>query len=86
MAGSEPILLVRDGDRVYASDSLCPHKFTSLEGGHVAQGCITCPLHEATFNLESGEPGPDEQWAGRLPVYETRVVAGRVEVRGLGGI
>ncbi len=81
IAGDEPVLLVRSGQAVAATEALCPHKFTSLEGGHVAAGCITCPLHDATFSLETGQPEPGQEWAGRLPIHEARVVDGRVEVR-----
>lgn len=78
--GGERLLVVVQGDRAFASDGLCPHKFGPLQEGTFGPGCVTCPIHDATFDLATGRPGDGEGWAGTLPVCEARITAGRVEV------
>jgi nitrite reductase (NADH) small subunit/3-phenylpropionate/trans-cinnamate dioxygenase ferredoxin subunit len=50
----------------------------SLSGGHVEDGCVTCPWHAWRFRLTDGA------WADnpriRIGSYPTRVVDGVVEV------
>ncbi len=38
----------------YAIDDLCPHMGASLSGGHVEDGCVTCPWHYWRFRLSDG--------------------------------
>lgn len=76
-----PVLLLRQGDRIHAVDAVCPHKFTPLADGTFDEGCVTCPQHDATFDLATGVPGDGEGWAGRLPVHEARAKDGQVQVR-----
>jgi nitrite reductase/ring-hydroxylating ferredoxin subunit len=78
--GGELLLLLREGEAVRAFAALCPHKSTLLSDGTIAGGRLHCPLHDASFDLATGEPGPGQHWAGRLPVYATRVEGGMVEV------
>lgn len=75
------LYVVRQGDRLHAVDAVCPHKFALLADGELGDGCVTCPQHEATFDLATGAPGEGEGWAGRLPVHEARVEDGRIQVR-----
>jgi len=42
------------GGTLYAIDDLCPHMGASLSGGHVDDGCITCPWHYWRFRLSDG--------------------------------
>lgn len=79
--GDEMVLLIRRGDDLHACAATCPHKFTSLAGGVLENGCITCPLHNASFDLQSGRPQPDQEWAGNLPVYPVRIHEGVVEIQ-----
>ncbi len=76
-----PVLLTRQGDRFFATDAVCPHKFAMLGEGTFGDACVTCPQHEATFSLETGQPGEGEGWAGRLPVHDVQLVNDRVQVR-----
>lgn len=49
------IALFRDADRVFALADRCTHGNASLSEGYVENGCIECPLHQALFDLASGE-------------------------------
>jgi nitrite reductase (NADH) small subunit len=37
-----------------AIDDVCPHMGASLSGGHVEDGCVTCPWHHWRFRLSDG--------------------------------
>jgi nitrite reductase/ring-hydroxylating ferredoxin subunit/uncharacterized membrane protein len=78
-----PLFVLRRGAgdadiRVLAG--LCSHLAGPLHEGELADGCVVCPWHGSTFDLDSGEvvhgPATSPQ-----PVFETRVVGGRLEVR-----
>ena len=79
-AGSVSVLLVRDGDRVEALDSVCSHLGGPLEEGTVDGGCVTCPWHGSTFRLADGAVVRGPATAAQ-PGYETRVEEGRIQVR-----
>lgn len=52
----EDIVVVRDGNTVYAIEDRCSHAEVALSDGDV-NGCeIECFLHGATFDVRTGEP------------------------------
>ena len=79
-AGGVSVLLVRDGNRIEALDSVCSHMGGPLDEGTIDGGCVTCPWHGSTFRLADGAvvrgPATTSQ-----PAYETRVEDGRIQVR-----
>jgi nitrite reductase/ring-hydroxylating ferredoxin subunit/uncharacterized membrane protein len=79
-ADDTEILLVREGNRLYALWASCTHEGGPLAEGSFADGCVTCPWHGSTFRLADGHVvrGPA---AASQPVYEARVTDGKVEVR-----
>ena len=79
-ADDTEILLVREGNRLYALWASCTHEGGPLVEGSFADGCVTCPWHGSTFRLADGHVvrGPA---AASQPVYEARVTDGKVEVR-----
>lgn len=51
----EDLVIVRDGDNVYALEDRCSHAEVALSDGDVS-GCeIECYLHGATFDARTGE-------------------------------
>jgi nitrite reductase/ring-hydroxylating ferredoxin subunit len=80
----QPVMLYRDGDRIWAIGARCTHQGAPLDRGIVKVGgslvTVTCPAHGSMFNLESGAvvrgPAP-------APVvsYEVRITDGTIEMR-----
>ena len=68
------------GGIVHAIDDTCPHAEASLSDGDISGTEVVCPLHFATFDLETGvctgPPADDD-----LTTYEVRVTDdGDIEV------
>ncbi|GAC1520317.1 MAG: hypothetical protein NVS2B6_03720 [Thermoleophilaceae bacterium] len=61
LAGGRPVAVFHlRGGEVRATQALCPHRRGPLADGLVGDGRLVCPLHNRTFDLESGETTPDE--------------------------
>ena len=73
------VLVCNTDDRLFAVSAVCSHQVKPLVNGRVRHCMITCPVHGARFNLETGD-------ALNLPAtkpiatYEVRVVDDWVEV------
>ncbi|NML47867.1 non-heme iron oxygenase ferredoxin subunit [Ramlibacter sp. G-1-2-2] len=68
----QPIMLVRWEGKPYALGDICTHQYALLSDGFFADGCIECPLHQATFDVRTGVPqcGPATVPARRFEVSE----------------
>jgi len=65
--------------KVYALAETCAHLGGPLSEGKIENGCIVCPWHASTFELETGEvfSGPS---AFPQPCMPTRVRDGKIEI------
>lgn len=73
--GELAIAVFREGERIYAVEDFCPHQGSTLSGGLVRDGIITCPLHAWQFRLTDGcniDSGPG------LRTFDVRVDDGRI--------
>ena len=53
-ADGEPVLLARQGGKVYAIGATCTHYGGPLAEGLLGDGTVHCPWHHACFDLASG--------------------------------
>ena len=87
------ILLINEGDEIYAIASACPHMRLPLKGGKVEEGTIVCPWHHSAFDLQTGDVKDWSPWppaVGKmlgalrrehaLPVFVTKVEDGAIWV------
>ncbi len=84
MAGTEPLVLYRDGDAIRALHGVCAHEGGPLDKGTIVDGCVQCPWHQSQFRLSDGHvvhgPAVYDQ-----PVFEVRRTAdGGLEARPAG--
>lgn len=77
--GDTDILIIRDGDKVYASSADCPHKGAPLEDGAVCRGKLVCPWHKAAFDIASADVCEPPALTG-LKRYATEIKDGEVYV------
>lgn len=73
------VLLVREGERLYALADRCSHRGCSLHDGELKGDTIVCPCHGSTFRLDGSiVKGPA---TSPQPALQVRVESGKVEVR-----
>ena len=78
--GKKKIVVIRQGDELYALEDRCSHENYPLSDGFLEDGKIACAMHGAEFDLKTGE-------ALALPAYENvktyivRMNDGMVEVQ-----
>ena len=94
--GRRRLVLVRDGDRVFALRDICPHQGAALSAGRVISTCrlhreddrwvqtdlrvIQCPWHGWSFGLDDGQALFADSGSS-VRSYSARVASGRVRVR-----
>lgn len=78
-AGSEELVLIRQGERVLAFQANCPHAGAPLEEGVVCAGMLICPWHRAAFAVDDGVVCEPPALAD-LRRYPTQVKDGQVWV------
>jgi cytochrome P450/nitrite reductase/ring-hydroxylating ferredoxin subunit len=79
-AEGRAVCLARVEGAWLAFDDTCTHQACSLAGGDLDGKVVVCPCHGSEFDITTGDvlsPPALEP----LPVYEARVVDGKVEVR-----
>ncbi|MCI2808157.1 non-heme iron oxygenase ferredoxin subunit [Eoetvoesiella caeni] len=42
-------------DELFITDNVCTHQYALLSDGFLEDGCIECPLHQAKFDLRTGQ-------------------------------
>ena len=52
--GKEIGIYLIDGE-YYALEDVCPHAYALLSQGFVEDGKVECPLHEAVFDVKTGQ-------------------------------
>lgn len=76
----EKIVLAHVGDRVFALHDECTHEEFPLSSGELVGRQVTCVLHGARFDLETGAP---RALPAVRPVrtYEARIEGEEIQVR-----
>lgn len=94
--GKKLVLIGQMGEEYFATEALCRHmRWPLAYGGKVKDGCIRCPLHQTTHQIDDGElvewsPFPLFPPYGKLvgkmsrqknlKIYPTRVKDGNIEI------
>lgn len=79
------LLVTKVGGKLIVTQAICTHEEADLTLGILLGTSITCPLHQAKFDLESGRvisgPNGDSPDTIRaLPVYPSKVENGELLV------
>ena len=56
----------------FVTDNVCTHQYALLSDGFIEDGCVECPLHQAMFDLRTGEP-KSAPATEPVNVYEVKV-------------
>ncbi|WP_447925849.1 Rieske 2Fe-2S domain-containing protein [Georgenia muralis] len=77
----QPVMITRQGGRLYALGAVCSHLGGPLDEGDItADGCVVCPWHGSTFRLDDGSVARGPASVPQI-AYEVRTVGDRLEVR-----
>lgn len=78
--GRVPVLLLRSGGTVLATEAWCVHAGGPLNEGRFEGTCVTCPWHGAKFDLRDGRPlnGPA---TAPLRTFEVREENGTISLK-----
>jgi len=74
------VLLSKIDGQVYAIDAVCNHQNGALENGEVEGRMITCPIHQAIFDLTCGKVSPDTPWAADQTCFTVTIEGDEVFV------
>lgn len=77
-AGNISLLVARVGDSFFATEATCTHEEADLSLGILLGRVLTCPLHQAQFDIISGEviggpDGTDRATISQLGIFKTKV-------------
>lgn len=82
VVGDTPVLLLRDGERIFAIHDRCGHRGCSLSDGEVEGQEIVCACHGSRFDLRDGALRNGPATAAQ-PSFQVREQDGRIEIRRL---
>lgn len=68
-----PIVLAMVGGKIYAIDAVCTHEGGPLEEGELEGNNLTCPWHNAVFDVRNGKVSDQTTWATSLGSYPVQV-------------
>jgi ferredoxin-NADP reductase/nitrite reductase/ring-hydroxylating ferredoxin subunit len=68
-----PIVLAMVNEKVYAIDAVCTHEGGPLDEGRLEGNNLTCPWHNAVFDVRSGKVSDQTVWATDLQSYPVKV-------------
>jgi len=77
--GTQLVALFNVGGTFHALTNLCPHRGGPLGQGFVDGSQVSCPWHNYTFDVTTGENVVDPQL--KVARYDVKVEDGRVFVR-----
>lgn len=82
VVGDTPVLLLRDGELIFAIHDRCSHRGCSLSDGTVEGVEIVCACHGSRFDLRDGALRHGPATAAQ-PSFQVRERDGRIEIRRL---
>jgi len=74
--GGKQILLAKVDGEVYALNDVCTHQGGPLHDGELGREdkyLVTCPWHDAHFDLRNGKVEQDTDWATDTEPFRVRV-------------
>jgi len=72
-AGGRNVLLVRNGEGLFALENSCPHQRKTMEQGEVLVRSIRCPFHGVEIDLVDGSIVSDAGFIGLSSVQVFKV-------------
>ncbi|HEV8386331.1 MAG TPA: Rieske 2Fe-2S domain-containing protein [Nitrososphaera sp.] len=71
--GGRPIVLAMVMGKIYAMDATCTHQGGPLDEGILEEYNLTCPWHNAVFDVRNGNVSEKTSWATNVNSYPVQV-------------
>lgn len=76
--GGQQVMLAKIAGKVYAMNDICTHEGAPLNEGQLdgdgkSPYFLTCPWHEAHFDIRTGKVYQDTPWATDTETHKVRV-------------
>lgn len=81
--GDRQVLLAKVDGAIYAMNDVCTHAEGPLHQGDLGREgpyLVTCPYHEAHFDVRDGKVQQDTDWATDTAAYRVEIRDGEVWV------
>ncbi len=78
VSGQE-VIICNSRDKLFAVRNLCSHAYEKLDCGRMKNGWISCPVHGARFDLETGQ-AMNPPATMPIDTFAVRVVGDTIEV------
>jgi nitrite reductase/ring-hydroxylating ferredoxin subunit len=78
--GETEIAVIRLPDGIFAVNNVCSHEYALLSEGFCEDGKLECPLHQACFDVRSGQALSAPATIA-IATYEVKCESGEVFVR-----
>ena len=69
----KPVVLTMVRGKIYAMDAVCSHEGGPLEEGKLDGYYLTCPWHNAIFDVRTAKVSEETRWATDLQYYSVNV-------------
>jgi nitrite reductase/ring-hydroxylating ferredoxin subunit/uncharacterized membrane protein len=79
-AAGTPVVLYKDGARVFALSAICSHLGGPLDEGSCENGVVHCPWHNSGFRLDDGSV-VNSPAVYAQPTFDVRIHNGKVQLR-----
>ena len=71
--GGRPIVLAMVKGKIYAMDATCTHQGGPLDEGQLEDYNLTCPWHNAVFDVRNGKVSDKTAWATNVDSFPVHV-------------
>lgn len=71
--GPENLVIARLAGKFYCIDGVCSHEEGPLAEGTLEGKIVTCPWHQAQYDMTTGKGSKDTPWGSNQKVFPVKV-------------
>ena len=71
--GPEDLVIARLAGKFYCIDGICSHEEGPLAEGTLEDSIVTCPWHQAKYDVTTGKASKDTPWGSNQKTFPVKV-------------